>query len=299
MPKELLKKCFGTVCTAIGFGISAGPLWINAYLRLSTTEYPDFVDASPAVQHFCRQELTDMGMNAQEISIKVPRIPKKFTPSHPKDGEAFGKTIVVGYPREIECVIEMLKTYKHSDDTKLSAEVIECNKSWTHTLTNDINQWRFVVQHEAAHIKNNDTQRGALAALSIPIATQALFSLLKRKVPHTAFMHLKKIPGGLGKMMINGILFNKYITHREQQADNGVNNDKNVLTGGYNFMHSRHQYITKSLEEKFYDRPDVHPTVTKGARALVYNVSDPAHPTPLVRAQKLQERLKVLEEQPK
>ena len=100
----------------------------------------------------------------------------------------------------------------------------------------DLNILRSVCQHEANHIKNKDHQRYILAGLAIPSATYALTSKFGKKLQfnraQTAFQ--KYLRAGIKGTTLGAINFGfliLYMRHREQQADNGVQDTKEILQG--------------------------------------------------------------------
>lgn len=296
MGKAFAKKAFEKTCTALGWGIAAGPMWFGVANRLITNRSDECVDASHVVQDFCSKELRAMNMGPEKISIQVSKDPRETKEVDPINAHTFGRAIVIDYPEDIEFIVKETQMVQIADEKGLSAEILQKKHNWESSLNARNNQWRYIVQHEAAHIKNDDSRNIGIAAGIIPLISHAGFSLLRRKAPLSTLGHLKKIPAGIGKLVVNTVALSQYQKYREQEADNGVSNTRDILTGGYEFNKNAHQDLTEHLETTFYDHPDVHPAICRGARTLLYNLADPNHPTPLARMQKFEERLKKLED---
>ena len=301
MGKTFAKKAFEKACTAAGWGIAAGPLWLGAaggsvllaadtspdksLLVLKTPGLPDqpiFVPVSKEMDALVQQQ-------AQAVGINHPVIVKTFNPE------------IAHTP-----AVETLKTaLGHSPAFAIGKTIFITNEQQpipfyvlpkeTDPLIKN-NALRFFIQHEANHVKNSDSLKRAGVAATLPLLTHYGIKLLTRgRAPKSTLGHLKKIPAGFGKLFMNTGAFLAYSRYTEQRADDGVNDTKEILTGGHSVFQKAHNDGMPIIEKILPDNPQVSPAVSQKMRSLLYYVSDPTHPTFLARAKKLDARLKKLE----
>lgn len=101
-----------------------------------------------------------------------------------------------------------------------------------------LNQLKYVLQHEASHIKNNDQMRLIASSILIPCATHVIFSMIPGYNiwgPITTLASLLgkyTIVSGALKGLINCACLVAYNRHIEQQADDGIQNRQDILQGG-------------------------------------------------------------------
>lgn len=301
------KKAFEKTCTAVGFGIAVGPLWKTSfqYTKTLLTDHSIFFDEDSSVKEFCHNEIKSIGLDSSKILVKAA--PANLQ-SHAgassnaiflcqgKDSlnkKLLKKTALYPYYKSV------LNSEYKAHQTPEQIEYMKTQLAKEEQLDNELNEYRFIVQHEANHIKNNDVRNGCIAAFAIPLITHACFSLLKRKTPLTTLGNLRKIPAGLGKSSINFLAIAQYRRYTEQRADDGVNNDKEVLQGGLSFFKKHHENLEALILAADISSDDLQKAkvkdVVKTAAEWTFYISDPYHATPLTRSKKLEDRLKKLE----
>lgn len=100
----------------------------------------------------------------------------------------------------------------------------------------DLNKLRCTCQHEANHVKNKDHQRYILAGVAVPSATYVLATRLDKSFINRHCTTLQKyVRAGIKGTMLGAVnfgLLTLYMRHREQQADNGVQDTKEILQAG-------------------------------------------------------------------
>lgn len=137
-----------------------------------------------------------------------------------------------------------------------------------------LNMLKCFFQHEANHLKNNDYLRLTLAGVVVPCATFLIAARLGKipaLQPHTfPQRHIAAAISGTFLGGLNLALWTRYKNHREQQADNGVQDKKEILQGGIDICKSA---MAQNASQDFF------------------------HPSNLTRMKKFEERLAKLNNQ--
>ncbi|MCL4361042.1 M48 family metalloprotease [Candidatus Dependentiae bacterium] len=160
---------------------------------------------------------------------------------------------------------------------------------------------RFVLNHEASHIKNNDVLFLTLANIIIPTITWQGFKklqlLMNQYLPSMLNTSLK-IPSAIGLCIINILLFQAYKRYREQKADNTVINDPEILKGGIELMKDQIQVRDKRINfiKDFAKDVKISPKVANLIVNLILLNLHGTHPTYEYRQAKLEKRLKEIKQ---
>ena len=168
-------------------------------------------------------------------------------------------------------------------------------------LRKELNMYRFTIQHEGNHIKNNDIRNRSLTHIAVPLAVYSGEKLIQafrnapRSTPGIAKSALL-IPYGFAKLKLLLTIFEKHSQSIEQRADDQVMNDVGVLEGGLTYFKRAHtqdfeqykaemkakniQLTDETLKKEFENRMAEH---------------DSSHPPLLERIQKIESRIALLQ----
>jgi len=128
-----------------------------------------------------------------------------------------------------------------------------------------LNNLKAAFQHEANHLKNKDFLRLLCASVLIPLTTNTVFTYLTQNSALNKNTPIAIISGcTLG--LINFILLMYYSRHFEQQADNEIQDNKEILEGAINECKN---YLSKDAEYNLFSN----------------------HPQAAIRIKKIQERI--------
>lgn len=170
-------------------------------------------------------------------------------------------------------------------------------------INKKLNNIRFTIQHEGNHIKNNDYTNSALANIGTPCAIHVSFEILKKmaaqgKVPSSAIpsiaQSLKLIPFAGLKLGLTTALTIIQARNQEQRADDQAQDDTTILKAGSEGYTKYHEMAF--TEFKKTHRAENYSTDELKQKFELYSLRvDPSHPTPLQRAEKLEQRIAALD----
>ena len=209
-------------CIGLGIGGPAVYLLLGKYRSRSLPDAPD------QIKNFVHQEAKAMSLkNAKNIMVKI------------SSNEIASANRL---PDEIAINPERIGLEMHRENETITLEEILKNPAkYGPDGTKIKNIWRYIIQHECSHIKNNDShKRVFLESASMFCLAGLITTLPIEKSPR---LSIACCAASLAAIVGGNIA---YARSQEQRADDGVQNDADVLQGGIHFFRESHQQTKKS-----------------------------------------------------
>lgn len=235
--------------------------------RIFYTDGRGLQDAPEIIHSFVHKNIQDIGLNDSTLSIKVG--------TYNADVSWAAKPGIIALPfREVnpenpKSLINLLQKQQHTPEE-----------------TEKINLCRSIVQHEATHLKNNDSTNNRIAqwvifgASTLPLVYGWLKKGSSTTNTQAAMKRLAFIPATITALLANGLANAAYSRYVEQRADNGIANNIDILQAAAN------KYRKAAEEDKRDGRSD-----------LVFEQLSSTHPSNKQRADRFEQRIAKLKEQ--
>jgi len=171
----------------------------------------------------------------------------------------------------------------------------EINSLLDQNNTYGLNQYRSILQWENQGIQNKDTYTQILACLAIPLTTHWLCRTLGNslslttKAPSFFRKQLSKVITGTAKRCINKVEYNALNRYQINQADDGIDNDLDILNGLKSYLQPQADQENTEFKE-LSDQSNI--SVKKWNE--IKNVIG-TYPSLTSRIEKLNERITLLE----
>ncbi len=144
-----------------------------------------------------------------------------------------------------------------------------------------INQHKAILQHEAAHLKNHDSERLLAACSAIPVITHLIFRKVNNFFTQSSFMkQFLKIPGGIGLILANVAIFQAYKRHREYKADEGIQDNLLKVFNVFLKNHANEMNGVTKLRTPLEKR--------------LFHIFLNSHPWPVDRVKRIEKRIRKL-----
>ena len=143
-----------------------------------------------------------------------------------------------------------------------------------------------LIQHELGHVKNNDFLGNYIATTIMPFITILGLKKAKKLIKPvqsqpTLFKDIMKIPSAIGKVLLTFGGLTLFYKHKEQLADNNIENNITNLENAKSFF--------EELQTPIEHRKN-SPIVS----LLLEEYEDPAHPSPTRRIWAIEKRIEKL-----
>jgi len=258
--QEVAKKGVYRAMRDIHHLISTAPFIIESYLALQEYSQRDaiiasWVEASPIVQNFVREELKQQGMkNIDTIKITKNTLNAAYA-------AYYGKVLLVGS----QGTSKYFNTYvTHDGLEKALLDTADTNPD-SRLI---INTARFCIGHEKTHLQHHDTLHRHMLVGMIPFVTHGICKLavsniffIKNLSPYSYTVSFLKLPTACIKYTINELGIKYYRRYCEWRADEEVINDIDVLDAGRQLYKDGYEWEQKNLTPehiKEKQKNDVH-----------------------------------------
>lgn len=317
------RKFFPKACTGIHWYLAASPLFDQA-IRLYNNKKREFPSSFEITNERTKQFITE-----QLTAVKVPDASKVKAYSVPLVKEGMigndGNAVIMGSSIEslittgedcklsellmmksdIEQILTLgnaiLKIESDPDQKKEMQQKQEEAEEILRVINKQINHYKFGLQQQGSQIRDRRADKMIVLNAVAPFITHwsikglrqlgVTARVLNPAQPATSMLkHALRIPSGIGKYFIskNGI----FVVERqlELRADDAVTDDIDVLKAGAEFFRQRDQEQKEIIEKQLQIKIPTNDPFYKFNEFLM----DPAHPSKLVRAERLAERARTL-----
>ncbi|MDR3551123.1 MAG: hypothetical protein P4L31_06950 [Candidatus Babeliales bacterium] len=300
------KRGFYKVCRTGNLGLTFGPGALGAYKTVQREkELEALPDASGVVCDFVQEQMKAVGLDNPDQKIKI-LTNQGYLSSFVSSSNRMMLGVSDGQRDELTALLqEREKILLDQNNTSLfSALWQNGNKERLQSIEQALDMYRYVIQHESNHIKNQDVpQMAIMRCLIAPCLTHWGFKGLRKVAQMSkligpknlnpgALKSLSEIPAGLSKL---GVVLGLNITHArhvEQRADDQVVDTKEILMGGVRSM----QQGKSSMLAQTVIPSDFSPEQQALFEMVFEAVIDPLHPTPTHRIIRFEERIAHLTE---
>ena len=212
-------------------------------------------DASDSVKQFCYNELKKIGITnpTKEVCIKEGSQKLNFDAAFRNCKTHQGGIIL----SKISCrVIEYVNCNEKQEKEMLknlynevaSIQQAPLPKNYKQTLMQNKEKMRgkikFIVQHEGGHVKNQDIPKYMTSSLIIPFSVylfpKLFMPLFMKNQYDKKYSWYRKLGYSLAVSFVKTCtsfgIFSAYSKKHEQMADNGTENNPEILQGGIDFL---------------------------------------------------------------
>ncbi len=278
LTKEVAKKAFSKTMTALHYGISFVPMFnigiFGGYINNAFGNSPiEIENVNETVKSFVQKTLLNDNIQIKKYKQKQPNsLCQTFTQMVPI---ACNTKYIILDPSLSTFISPSLDSLlkKHKELTGPNKQLSASEKRILIKVQQDLNMYKWVINHEYNHIREWDHYRWFAATFFIPFGTHATHIIGRKILPHIVkpltkikifnklrsdngilwfLRKLSKIPTGFVKLEVNMRSFFGYKRHREQEADNNITDDIGILNGGI-------QYLKKVKDKEAQVPIRIHP----------------------------------------
>jgi hypothetical protein len=263
-----------------------GTLITGAFLIKETCNATDQIDQS--VKNFIEEQYNKVNLkNIQDIKIKVGGDPSYLY-------LAGSHTMYITEPNYngLQHLLKLKNIHEQNETT-------ESNEY--DSIIKGLHIHAALIQHEANHLKNNDVIHNFFVTLAVTFGVEVVYQALNYYLQDNMqtnkyiidpaqkdWIHI--IVSCIIKTTIINIATTLYTRHTEQKADDGIENNKEILDAAKSFFERIHEDVRNKIKwtmgKTILSIHDSFP--------LLYNLQDLTHPSHISRAKRCEQRLNML-----